>query len=161
MRSNIALFISILLLTGFIVSNNTHASENDEKAVKQAVSQFYVALNEMFKGNIEPMKEVWSHAGDVTYMGPTGGIKIGWQQVLADWETQAAMKLGGTVKPENMTITVGKNLAFTVNYEKGSNVGSEGKPQEVSIRATNTFRKEDGKWKMIGHHTDLLPFLQK
>jgi hypothetical protein len=29
----------------------------------------------------------------------------------------------------------------------------------VSIRATNLFRKEDGSWKMIGHQTDLLPFL--
>jgi len=160
-KSNSLSFILVLLLAMFIGSINTQASEIDEKAVKQAVSQFYVALNEMFKGNIEPMKEVWSHAGDVTYMGPAGGIKIGWQQVHADWETQAAMKLGGPVKPENMTITVANNLAFTVNYEKGSNVDSVGKPMEVSIRATNTFRKEDGKWKMIGHHTDLLPFLQK
>ena len=160
-KSNSLSYILVLLLAVFIGSINTQASENDEKAVKQAVSQFYVALNEMFKGKIEPMKEVWSHADDVTYMGPTGCIKIGWQQVLADWEAQAAMKLGGTVKPENMTITVGNNLAFTTNYEKGSNINAEGKPQEVSIRATNTFRKEDGKWKMIGHHTDLLPFLQK
>ncbi len=160
-KSNSLSYILVLSLAVFIGSINTQSSENDENAVTQAVSQFYVALNEMFKGNVEPIKEVWSHAGDVTYMGPTGGIKIGWQQVLADWETQAAMKLGGTVKPENMTITVGNNLAFTINYEKGSNVDSEGKPIEISIRATNTFRKEDGKWKMIGHHTDLLPFLQK
>ncbi len=154
-------YILVLLLVVFIGSINTQASEIDEKAVKQAVSQFYVALNEMFKGKIEPMKEVWSHAGDVTYMGPTGGIKIGWQQVLADWEAQAAMKLGGVVKPEGMHIIVGQDIAVTTNYEKGSNVDSEGKPIEVSIRATNIFRKEDGKWKMIGHHTDLLPFLQK
>jgi ketosteroid isomerase-like protein len=150
-----------LLLAVFIGSINTQASENDEKTVKQAVSQFYVALNEMFRGNIEPMKKVWSHASDVTYMGPRGGIKVGWDQVLADWEAQAAMKLGGTVKAENMTIKVGKDIAVTSNYEKGSNINAEGKPQEVSIRTTNTFRKEDGKWKMIGHHTDLLPFLQK
>jgi len=154
-------YILVLLLVVFIGSINTQASENDENAVTQAGSQFYVALNEMFKGNIEPMKKVWSHAGDVTYMGPTGGIKIGWQQVLADWEAQAAMNLGGTVLPENMIITVGEDIAITVNNEKGSNINADGKPVEVSIRATNTFRKEDGKWKMIGHHTDLLPFLQK
>ena len=160
-NSTLCLYVSVLILAIFIGLNNTQASENDEKEVKQAVSQFYVALNEMFKGNVEPMKDVWSHADDVTYMGPTGGIKISWKQVLADWEAQAAMKLGGTVKPENMTITVGNNLAFTTNYEKGSNRNADGKTVEVSIRATNTFRKEDGKWKMIGHHTDLLPFLQK
>ena len=160
-KSNSLSYILVLLLAVFIGSINTQASENDEKAVKQAVSQFYVALNEMFKGKIEPMKEVWSHTDDVTYMGPAGDIKIGWQQVLADWEAQAAMKLGGVVKPEGMHIIVGQDIAVTTNYEKGSNVDSEGKPIEVSIRATNTFRKEDVKWKMIGHHTDLLPFLQK
>jgi len=160
-KSNSLSYILVLLLAVFIGSINTQASDNDEKAVKQAVSQFYVALNEMFKGNVEPIKEVWSHTDDVTYMGPAGGIKIGWQQVLADWEAQAAMKLGGVVKPEGMHIIVGQDIAVTSNYEKGSNVDSEGKPMEVSIRATNTFRKEDGKWKMIGHHTDLLPFLQK
>jgi ketosteroid isomerase-like protein len=32
-------------------------------------------------------------------------------------------------------------------------------PEKVSIRATNIYRKENGQWKMIGHHTDLLPYL--
>ena len=104
---------------------------------------------------------MWPHAGDIIYMGPRGSIKVGWDQVLVDWEARAAMNHGGTVLPGNMIITVGKDIAVATNYEKGSNVDSEGKPIEVSIRATNTFRKEDGKWKMIGHHTDLLPFLQK
>ena len=107
------------------------------------------------------MKEVWSHAEDVTYLPPSGGVKVGWQEVLAEWQSQADMKMGGIVKPENVKIVVGNNIAIAVNYEKGSNVDPEGNPVEISIRATNTFRKEDGKWKMIGHHTDLLPFLEK
>ncbi len=115
----------------------------------------------MFTGDLEPMKKVWSHADDVTYMGPSGGFRIGWDQVLVDWEAQAAMKLGGEVKPKDMRITVGRGLAIVSNYEIGENSGSDRKPQEVRIRATNLFRKEDGKWKMIGHHTDLLPFLEK
>jgi len=35
-------------------------------------------------------------------MGPGGGFWIGWDQVLVDWEAQAAMKLGGEVKPKDM-----------------------------------------------------------
>ncbi len=31
-------------------------------------------------------------------------------------------------------------------------------PGAVSLRATNVFSKENGAWKMIGHHTDMLPF---
>jgi len=135
--------------------------DTEEKAVRQSVEQFYAALNAMFAGDLGAMKEVWSHAEDVTYMGPGGGFQIGWDQVLADWETQAAMELGGKVTPENMHITVGQELAVVQNYEKGENTNAEGKLQQVSIRATNLFRKEDGMWKMIGHHTDLLPYLNQ
>ena len=107
------------------------------------------------------MKKLWSHKNDVTYMGPGGGFRLGWKQVLADWETQAALKLGGKVEPKEMRITVGRDLAIVSNYEEGQNLMADGKPQAVKIRATNLFRNENGRWKMIGHHTDTLPFLQK
>ena len=54
----------------------------------------------------------------------------------------------------------GASIAVVSCIEAGENI-IDGKPQKVSIRATSTFRKEDGEWKMIGHHTDLLPFLQQ
>ncbi len=153
--------VILLFVVALLSARTSIASEDDKKGVNDAVKQFYVALNAMFTGDLEPMKKVWSHADDVTYMGPSGGFRIGWDQVISDWEAQAAMKLGGEVKPKDMRITVGRGLAIVSNYEIGENSGSDRKPQEVRIRATNLFRKEDGKWKMIGHHTDLLPFLEK
>ena len=30
-------------------------------------------------------------ADDVTYMGPDGTIRVGWDQVRASWQAQAAM----------------------------------------------------------------------
>ena len=48
---------------------------SDTKAVAEAVAGFYAALNTMFKGDLGPMLEVWSHADDVTYMGPTVGSR--------------------------------------------------------------------------------------
>ena len=136
-------------------------STRDEAAVREAATQFYAALNAMFTGDLAPMSETWSHADDVTYMGPDGSLDVGWDQVLANWERQAAMKLGGKVEPENMHVVVGRDLALTHNLEKGENVDPQGKPLVVSIRATNVFRKENGVWKMIGHHTDRLAFLER
>jgi ketosteroid isomerase-like protein len=130
----------------------------EEQAVKQAAARFYSALNDMFQGDLTEMKAVWSHADDVTYMGPNGGIEQGWEAVLTNWETQAAKKLGGKVEPKNARVTVGPDLAIFTCCEEGENFVN-GKPQKVSIRATNVFRKENGQWKLIGHHTDLLPFL--
>jgi len=37
----------------------------------------------------------------------------------------------------------------------------KGRRETVSIRATNPFRKEDGAWKMIGHHADRLAYIPK
>ena len=135
-------------------------ADGDEKAVREAAAQFYSALNVMFTGDLEPMKKVWSHAEDVTYMGPGGGFRVGWSEVLKDWESQAAMKLGGKVEAVDMRVLVGRDLAITQNYEKGENKGPDGKSLTVLIRATNIFRKEKGEWKMISHHTDLLPHVQ-
>jgi ketosteroid isomerase-like protein len=107
------------------------------------------------------MKSIWSHANDVTYMGPAGGFQVGWDQVRKSWEEQAAKKLGGKVEVADLRITAGPDIAVTHNFEKGENTNAKGEPEKVSIRATNVFRKEGGAWKMIGHHTDLLPFLMK
>jgi ketosteroid isomerase-like protein len=132
-------------------------SERDDVAA--AAAGFYEALNVFFKGEMAPMKAVWSHADDVTYMGPDGHFLVGWKDVLANWETAAAMKLGGHVEPEAMRITCGGDLAVTSNYEKGTNTNTGAMPGSVLIRATNIFRRENGAWKMIGHHTDMLTYL--
>jgi ketosteroid isomerase-like protein len=70
------------------------------------------------------------------------------------------MKLGGTVRPEGFHVMMGQDLAIVQNYEKGENLNTGEGPQIVSIRATNLFRKEAGAWKMVGHHTDLLPYME-
>ena len=151
--------ISILSVAVLVCATLALAAEKDEQPVRNAVAQFYAALNDMFTGELAQMKKVWSHADDVTYMGPGGGFQVGWNQVLKNWEAQAAMKLGGKVEPADMRITVGTEIAVVSCYEKGENTNAKGETQKVSIRATNIFRKENGEWKMIGHHTDLLPYL--
>lgn len=155
-RISVSMLLVVLFGAGPLVAGSA-----DEEAVMGAVDEFYSALNRMFTGELEPMKEIWSHAADVTYMGPGGGLQVGWDQVLAVWEEQAAMKLGGRVEPSDLHVTIGRDLAVTSNYEIGENTGASGEPKKVSIRATNIFRKENGEWRMIGHHTDLLPYLAK
>ncbi|QDT93448.1 YybH family protein [Gimesia algae] len=157
--------ISIAMIVFSAVSLNCEnlatASDEDQKAVKAATQQFYSALNELFTGEVEPMKKLWSHQDDITFMGPDGSFLRGWKPIAAEWEKTGSMKLGGKVEAAEIHITVGQELAIVSNYEIGHNIGADGKVEKVKIRATSLFRKENGKWKMIGHHTDLLPFLSK
>jgi ketosteroid isomerase-like protein len=137
------------------------AAGNDSQAVLAANAQFYAALNQMFAGKLAPMEAVWSHAGDVTYMGPNGLFDHGWSAVLKTWQGQAAMKLGGKVEPAEMQAIVGVDVAVVTDFEEGENTNVKGKVERVKLRATNSFRKEGGQWKMVGHHTDTLPYLAK
>jgi ketosteroid isomerase-like protein len=165
MNIEIARKYSFVILSVLLVftslAHSAPAADDGKAAVKAANAQFYAALNALFTGEVDPMKKVWSHAGGSTYMGPAGGLEVGWKRILASWESQAAMKLGGSVQPKDIHLVVGADLAVVQNYEEGTNINAKGKAAMVSIRATNIFRKENGAWKMIGHHTDLLPYLQK
>ncbi len=131
-----------------------------KEALNKSLGQFYMALNALFKGDVEPMKEVWSHSPDVTYLPPDGTYLIGWDETLKSWEEQASLKLGGVIRPVDLNYNIGETIAVVQNYEVGENF-TNGERDTVKIRATNIFRKEDGQWKMISHHTDVLPFLQK
>lgn len=139
----------------------TGARAGEDEAVGEANAQFYAALNAMFTGEVAPMEAVWSHRDDVTYMGPDGRVEVGWALVRETWQRQAAKKLGGRVEPKGMHANLGTDLAVITLVETGENTNANGETAKVSIRATNVFRKENGAWKMIGHHTDLLPFLEE
>jgi ketosteroid isomerase-like protein len=133
--------------------------DEDKRAVIAAFDAFYVALNNMFVGNVDKMATVWSHADDVVYMGPDNMFRQGWSKINRLWQDQAAIKMGGSVTPQDVHFIVGHDIAVTNNYEIGENFDANGKVVRVSIRVTNVFRKENNQWKMVSHHTDLLPFL--
>ena len=80
-------------------------------------------------------------------------------QVSSLWDEQATLKLGGKVIAENIHVAASPSLAVAHYMERGSNF-VDGKEQKVSLRTTTTFRKENGLWKVIGHHTDTLPYLK-
>jgi ketosteroid isomerase-like protein len=152
--------LAVLVVAGLLSAGAVRASDDETQGVRAANDKFYAALNAMFTGDVAPMRDVWSHGDDVTYMGPGGEFTIGWNDVSAKWDAQAALKLGGRVEPKDTRITAGQDMAVASTVEVGHNMDAEGNPMPVEIRATNLFRKENGEWKMIGHHTDLLPFLK-
>jgi len=154
--------LSLLVVTGMalIAATPARAADDDTQAVKAAVATFHEALNKLFTGDAAPMKASWSHADDVTYMGPTGSRQVGWSQIEPYWDKQASRKLGGKVDAVDVHVTASPQLGVAVYFEKGENI-IDGKVQPVSIRTTTTFRKENGQWKVIGHHTDTLAYLEQ
>lgn len=148
-----------LAATILLVENNARA-EQGTPYLRNSVMQFYAALNAMLAGDAGPMVKLWSRRPDVTYMGPDGSFWHGWIEVNADFAAAAAKRLGGTVEPKDITITVGRDLAIVADIENGRRMVN-GKSQTNSLRATSFFRLEGGQWKMIGHHVDPNPATPK
>ena len=123
--------------------------------LEDATRSFYDALNVMLAGDAGPMLDLWSQTGDITYMSPFGELLVGWEPVRASWQSQADARLGGRVEPEELRFFESDGLGVVVGFERGS-IQIEGADTPVDIRATSTWRLEDGDWKMIGHHTDPL-----
>ena len=123
--------------------------------LEEATHSFYDALNAVLGGNVSPMLEMWSHADDVTYMSPFGELLVGWEPIRDSWQVQADQHLGGRVEPEELRHLASPTLGFVVGFERGA-VEINGATTTVDIRATSLYRFEDGRWAMIGHHTDPL-----
>ncbi|WP_421726249.1 YybH family protein [Bauldia sp.] len=132
---------------------------DDKEAVLKADDAFFAALNAMFDGDLDSMTSLWSHADDVVYLGPDKVFLVGWPAVLADWQRQAALKLGGQIKTVQRHATIGQDVSVVHCTAKGTNTGPDGNSVDVSMRGTNVFRREGGAWKLIAHHSDPLPFL--
>lgn len=124
---------------------------NEDLAAAQTA--FYDALDAVFRGDPGPMRAIWSHADDVTQMGPMGDLVVGWGTIEAGWVAQSTVVESGTVRPQDVHLFASGDLGAAVGLERG-HVVIGGKRSEVAARSTNLFRREGGAWRMIGHHVD-------
>lgn len=118
-----------------------------------AQEAFYDALDAVFRGDPAPMQAIWSHADDVTQMGPMGDLVVGWGPIEAGWVAQSKVVEGGTVRPHDVHLFASGDLGAAVGLERG-HVVIGGTRSEVKARSTNLFRREGGSWRLIGHHVD-------
>ncbi len=136
-------------------------AEAEKEELRAANDQFYAALNALFTGDFTSMNAIWSHRDDVSTMGPFGGRLTGWEAVGGDFKKVGDMKLGGHVVCKDLIVQVGNDMGYTVCVELGENMSADGQPVMVNHRATNVFRRENGQWKLVHHHTDISPQLEK
>ena len=130
-----------------------------EDEIRQASEHFYAALNREINGDPGPMMEVWSHGSEVSTMHPLGGINVGWEDVRAGWEQAAQAISDGQVSLEDLVVLpLADDVAYTLGIEHGqAKLGEE--TVGIDWRVTNIYRREEGEWKVVHHHTDVSPAL--
>jgi len=130
------------------------ASVAAEDEIRSATMRFYVALNSALRGDLDPLSALWSHRPDVSNLSAVGGRAAGWNEVYADFQNIARFYPGGRIAPRDIIVVAGKDMGYSVCIETGQLRSPAGPMVSFNQRATNIFRLEDGKWKMIHHHAD-------
>ena len=129
------------------------ASADAEAA--EFLERCHVALRQHTNGNPRPFLDRWSHAADVSLMGGVGGHQVGFDQV-SELLTAAAKTLNyETWSAENLASLFTDTLGFTVELEHLTRQ-VDGQTEELSLRATSIYRREEGAWKVIHRHGDSL-----
>lgn len=135
-------------------SQALRASSPAEDEIRSATMRFYVALNSAMHSDLDPLSALWSHRPDVSNLSAVGGRADGWNEVYADFQNMARLYPGGRIAPRDIIVVVGTDMGYSVCTETGQLRSPEGPMVSFDQRATNVFRLEDGKWKMIHHHAD-------
>jgi ketosteroid isomerase-like protein len=122
----------------------------------QAIERSHLALGEIVNGNPEPLKEMYSHRGDVSLANPFGLPVRGWDEAARTMERAASnYRDGEIVSFENVAKYVTAELAYIVEVERyRAKVGGSEEITPFSLRVTSILRPEEDTWKIVHRHAD-------
>lgn len=109
----------------------------------------------LHKGDVAPRIALWSHRDPVTLFGAhISGA--GWAGLEPKFR-QEALRFTGSDGFEFEVVAAGASgsLAYTAGFEHSSAV-VDGLPAVYTMRTTHLYRREEGIWRIIHRHSDLL-----
>jgi ketosteroid isomerase-like protein len=119
---------------------------------REAVASAYAA------GDTGPLEKIATRQEPATYFGPGGGTDQGLPAVQeATAQGAKHFRPGGVSRLEILHAQASGELAYWVGLQHAL-VHSPDRPSpaEMTLRVTELFRREDGAWKLVHRHADML-----
>jgi ketosteroid isomerase-like protein len=134
----------------------THISDPTSMAkVRELIGRCHEALTEQSRGRPEPLLELWSRADDVSIMAAIGGYHVGFDAVSGLLSAASKTQSFDSWSADNLVTDVANDLAFSVELEHYGRL-VDGEDQGMTLRATQIYRREDGQWRIVHRHGDIL-----
>jgi len=109
-------------------------------------------------GDAGPLAGIVTRREPAHFFGPNGGHADGVEAVGRDYRDGAAhFEPGGESRVEVLQAGDGGDLAYWVGLQH-ARVRVKGKPDPVpmSLRVTEIYRREEGAWRLVHRHADML-----
>ena len=164
------IFITAMVLMGTVSTpagavdslfNNPRWQALAQQQILEATKQFYVALNAVLTGDLDPISTIWSHRPDVSDLSSSGGRDMGWNEIYERYQSIVRMQVGGKIVPQDIVVVADGEMGYSICTEAGESKTPSGNMKTYTKRATNIFRLEAGKWKLIHHHSDPVQILEQ
>lgn len=119
------------------------------------VDRCHAAITEQSQGRPEPFLALWSRAADVTIMAAIGGYQVGFDAISELLTAASKTQQFDGWQAENLATVMNVDLGFTVELEHYAHT-VDGEEKGMTLRATQIYRREDGQWRVIHRHGDVL-----
>jgi ketosteroid isomerase-like protein len=116
-------------------------------------STLYEAELALHNGDAGPRRAIWSRKEPVSVLGAWRNA-FG-QQELDELFTGLGKQFSNctSYRFELLAYDVAGDMAYTAGLEHTS-ASVDGEPRSYTLRATQTYRREDGQWKVAHRHGD-------
>lgn len=122
-----------------------------------AMTELEGAQRAFMNGNATGLQALYSHGDDVTVMGGFGGFERGWAEVGQRLAWAASHFHGGEYSQQNISMTVGEDIACLVCLERWARNAQDGQRlPTMELRVTQMFRLEGNRWRLVHRHADEL-----
>ncbi len=147
------------------VITTTDLTEREETAMSE-VDDFLALIlprqieaeTALHNGNPAPRIAMWSTKAPASLFGGWGPCKTDPEEVtrISRW---VASRFSKCTAYDFEVVAAGASgdLAYTVGYERCTRSLDGGPAESTVLRVTHVYRRENGEWKIVHRHGDILP----
>ncbi|MEP6842980.1 MAG: nuclear transport factor 2 family protein, partial [Pseudolysinimonas sp.] len=119
------------------------------------IERCHEALTQQSQGHPQALLDLWSRGDDVTVMAAVNGYEVGFEAVrkLLTWASTAQKFEGWSA--DNLATVVGSEMGMSVELEHYA-LHVDGEDKGMTLRATQVYRLEEGEWRIVHRHGDIL-----
>jgi ketosteroid isomerase-like protein len=122
----------------------------------ETIDESHTALRAFAKGDPAPVKQLFSRRDDVMLANPFGPAAAGWSAASDALDFASSRFREGHLEGfDRIARYETADLAVIHETEHWvAKVAGRTDPSDFDLRATTTFRLEDGAWKIVHRHAD-------
>jgi hypothetical protein len=121
----------------------------------EAVKKYDLAMNDFFKGNPEPINNIYSDSDEISLAQLSGSFILGRKNVTEIVNQNSTKYRMGNTTFETLTKYVTPDFAYLVQVERtNAKIGGADEFSSLALRVTSIFRLENSTWKLLHRHVD-------